>query len=72
MSRLFALILLLFAPAGAAHACNICHTETSQSVRHQVLEHGLGGNAASVAAPLPVLLAAILLFAGSPTRKPRR
>lgn len=54
--------------AAPAFACTICHTPTALGVRHLVLHHDLGRNAAAVAAPVPFLLAAILLAARDPRR----
>ena len=49
--------------AEPALACTICHSPEGVDLRHQLLEHDLLRNAAAVAAPVPVLLAAILLAA---------
>lgn len=54
--------------AAPAHACSLCHSPTALGVRHLLLEHDLMRNAAAVAAPLPILLAAILLAARTPQR----
>lgn len=58
---------VLFAPP--AEACTICHSPTSLGVRHLLLEHDPVRNAAAIASPLPLLLAAILLAANAPRRR---
>lgn len=58
--------------ATPAAACTICHTPTSLGVRHLLLHHDLGRNAAAVAAPIPILLAAIYLAALEPRRRRTR
>lgn len=60
-------LLTLAAPAWAlappALACTLCHTETALLVRAEVFGPDLAGRLAAVAAPLPVLLAAMMLVA---------
>jgi hypothetical protein len=56
--------------ASPALACTICHSPTALGVRHLLLEHDLARNAAAVASPLPLLLAAILGVAGRSSRAP--
>jgi hypothetical protein len=60
--------------ASPALACTICHSPTALGVRHLLLNHDLVRNAAAVASPLPLLLAAILGVAGRGGRgsEPRR
>jgi hypothetical protein len=53
----------------AAHACTICHSPESAGVRHMVLQHDFWSSAAALAAPIPLLLAAILLAAREPGRR---
>jgi hypothetical protein len=64
-------ITALIGSGGPALACTICHTETSLGVRHQFFEHDLLSNAAAVAAPVPILLAAVLLLARDPGKRTR-
>jgi hypothetical protein len=40
-------------------------------VRHQFFEHDFLSNAAAVAAPIPILLMAVLLVAREPTKTPK-
>jgi hypothetical protein len=65
----FALSLL----AGPAAACTICHSPTALGLRHLIVHHDFARNAAAVAAPLPLLAAAIYLAVKAPTgrRGPR-
>ena len=62
-------VLAWLASSGAASACTICHSPTAMGVRHQFFDHDLLTNAAAVAAPVPVLLAVVLLIARQPTRR---
>lgn len=55
--------------ATPAAACTICHSPTALGVRHLLLSHDAARNAAAVAAPIPILLAAILLAAREPRRR---
>jgi hypothetical protein len=55
--------------AGPAAACTICHSPTALGVRHLLLHHDLGRNAAAVAAPIPILLAAIAVAGRAPRRR---
>lgn len=59
--------IALAAAPWPAHACTICHSPTALGVRHLLLEHDLWRNAAAVAAPIPILLAAILFAARPPS-----
>jgi hypothetical protein len=56
----------LLASGGKALACILCHSATAMGVRHQLFEHDFMSNAAGVAAPVPILLAAILWLAREP------
>lgn len=55
--------------ATPAAACTICHSPTSLGLRHLLLEHDLARNAAAIASPLPLLVAAIMLAAKEPRRR---
>jgi hypothetical protein len=59
------LVLMVGAPA---LACTICHSPTSMGVRHQVFEHDFLSNAAALAAPIPILLAAVFALAREPRK----
>jgi len=61
--------LTIAALAEPASACTICHSTASADLRHQLLEHDLLRNAAALAAPIPILLAAILIAAREPRRR---
>lgn len=69
--RLVLIAALLSLTAGPAWACTICHTPEAKGVRHQLLEHDLRRNASALAAPMPLLLAAIWLAAAWPGRQAR-
>lgn len=69
MGRIAGVTLLFWLWASAAHACTICHSPTAMGVRHLLLEHDLARNAAAVATPIPILLAAILIAAREPARR---
>lgn len=43
-----------------AWACTLCHSRTAEQVRAAVFGPDFWGNAAAVALPLPVLIAAVL------------
>jgi len=68
-ARLLATTIAAAAWAGPALACTLCHSQAAISVRHQLLEHDLAANAAAVAAPIPLLLGAILLIARQPRKR---
>ena len=70
--RTLAATVLAWSGASPAFACSICHTPTALGVRHQLLEHDLLANAAAIAAPIPILLAAILAIAHEPQRPAAR
>jgi hypothetical protein len=53
----------------AAAACALCHSPAALGLRHLFLHHDLGRNAAALAAPLPFLLAAILIAVREPRRR---
>lgn len=59
--------------ATPALACTVCHSPTALGVRHLVLEHDFFRNAAALATPVPLLIAAIIFAAREPGRgrKPR-
>ncbi|MET0272101.1 MAG: hypothetical protein ABW360_03840 [Phenylobacterium sp.] len=59
-------MLLVATPAAA---CTLCHSPTALGVRHLILHHDLGRNAAAIAAPIPILAAAILFAVGVPSRR---
>jgi len=67
---------LLFATAlagalpDAASACTVCHSPEAVGVRHMLLQHDFWRNAAALAAPIPLLLAAIWLAAREPKPAP--
>jgi hypothetical protein len=61
-------LLAAAASASPAWACTLCHSPTALGVRHLLLHHDLARNAAALAAPLPVLLAVILVAAREPGR----
>ena len=61
-ARLVLIAALLSLTAGPAWACTICHTPE---------EHDLRRNASALAAPMPLLLAAIWLAAAWPGRRGR-
>jgi hypothetical protein len=67
-ARTLAASLLAWTGAAPALACSICHTPTALGVRHQLFQHDFAANAAAIAAPIPILLAAILLVAREPRR----
>jgi hypothetical protein len=71
MKALSGLALAALSLATPAAACTLCHSPTALGVRHLLLHHELGRNVAAVAAPIPLLVAAILLAAG-PRDPPRR
>lgn len=58
--------------ATPAAACTICHTPTALGVRHLLLEHDFARNAAAVATPIPILLAAVAFAALEPRRRKGR
>jgi hypothetical protein len=68
------LVLALVASTAAAPAaaCTLCHSPSATAVRHQLLHADLARNAAAVAAPIPLLLAMILLAARGPPRRSER
>jgi hypothetical protein len=68
-AKLAAATVLFSAMATPAFACTLCHSDTATEVRHEVLHNGFLSNAAAIAAPLPILLGAIVLMSRSP--KPR-
>jgi hypothetical protein len=59
---------MLFASGGPALACTICHGPIAMSVRDQFFDHDFLSNAAALAAPIPILLAAILWVAREPRK----
>jgi hypothetical protein len=65
-------LVAALALATPAWACTLCHSPTALGVRHLLLEHDLARNAAALAAPIPVLLAAILFAARDPRRPAAR
>ena len=63
MKRLaFACGVALSALSAPALACTLCGSDTATAVRAQVLGSDFMANAAALAAPLPLLLAAVLLL----------
>jgi len=64
--RTLAAALIAWTSAAPAFACTICHSPEALGVRHQVFEHGFLANAAALAAPVPLLVAAILLIGREP------
>jgi hypothetical protein len=68
MTRTALSALALWAAAGPAAACTLCHSPTALGLRHLLLEHDPLRNAAALAAPLPLLAAAILFAGWSPRR----
>jgi pimeloyl-ACP methyl ester carboxylesterase len=65
-------MLLAAMLATPAAACTLCHSPTSLGVRRLLLEQDPASSLAAIAAPLPVLVALILLAAWEPGRRTRR
>jgi hypothetical protein len=57
--------------SGVAAACTLCDSSTAIGVRRQVFGPDFLSNAAAVMAPVPILLAAVLLIANASAMKPK-
>lgn len=58
-ARLLGLLLLLWATPAAA--CTLCHSDLAGQVRAAVFAGDFWSHAGALAAPVPILLAAVLL-----------